>query len=346
VAAARPVAHPGPVDIVTFGPDDAAALAAYVELRNAVQAADSPWVHPVTVRQAEGFYRHGWDGEPDTPFLGTEGGEAVAFGTLSTTEYDNLHLAWVGSRVHPDHRRRGLGSEMIDAVVSAGRARGRTSFGVDAWDSKAAAAFAARHGFEARSAAINRRQLVADLDFGVVRARYDEARVYAQDYELVRRVGPTPDEELAAVAELSASINDAPTDDLDIEDEAFPPERIRAYEDAQEARGHRLYRVLARHRETGELAGHSVVAVDSERPELAEQHDTSVVASHRGHRLGLLLKADMTLWLRDREPQIVAVDTWNAESNSHMICVNELLGYRVMGREIEYQTNGDRGRPA
>jgi GNAT superfamily N-acetyltransferase len=325
------------MDIRPFGPDDAEDVAAYVALRNAVQAADSPWEHPTTFRQAAGAFRHGWDGEPDTPFLGVEGGVAVAYGTLSTSDYDNLHLAWVGAKVHPGHRRRGLGSLMLEAVVAEGRARGRTSFGVDAWESSSSRAFAARHGFEAKSAAVNRRQVLADVDLDELRARHEEALAYAQGYELVRRAGATPDDELAAVAEMTAAINDAPTDDLDIEDEAFPPERIRAYEDAQEARGHRLYRVLARHRTTGALAGHTVVAVDGERPELAEQHDTSVVGGHRGHRLGLLLKADMNLWLRDAEPQIVSIDTWNAESNAHMIGVNELLGYRVMGREVEYQ---------
>lgn len=35
-----------------------------------------------------------------------------------------------------------------------------------------------------------------------------------------------------------------------------------------------------------------------------------------------------------------AIDTWNAESNAHMIGVDELLGYRVMGREIVYQRSG------
>ena len=95
--------------------------------------------------------------------------------------------------------------------------------------------------------------------------------------------------------------------------------------------------MLARHRETGELAGHSVVVVEGERPELGQQHDTSVVASHRGHRLGVLLKTDMNLWLRDVQPQLVSIDTWNAESNDHMIGVNELIGYRVMGRELEFQ---------
>jgi len=31
------------------------------------------------------------------------------------------------------------------------------------------------------------------------------------------------------------------------------------------------------------------------------------------------------------------MDTWNAESNDHMIGINEALGYRVMGRAIEFQ---------
>ena len=88
---------------------------------------------------------------------------------------------------------------------------------------------------------------------------------------------------------------------------------------------------------TGELAGHTVVAVDSERPFIGDQHDTSVVGAHRGHRLGQLLKSGMLLRLRDLEPQLETIDTWNAESNDHMIGVNELLGYRIMGREVQYQ---------
>ena len=74
-----------------------------------------------------------------------------------------------------------------------------------------------------------------------------------------------------------------------------------------------------------------------ERPEIGDQHDTAVVRAHRGHRLGLLLKAGMLLWLAEVEPQLETVDTWNAESNDHMIAVNEALGYRVMGRELQFQ---------
>ena len=164
-----------------------------------------------------------------------------------------------------------------------------------------------------------------------------EAVAGAGDYELVRRPGRSPDAELDDLAVLTAAINDAPTDDLEIEDEVFDAARIRAYEDAQLERGYIFYRLLARHRTTGELAGQTVVAVDRERPHLAEQHDTSVVRAHRGHRLGALLKSGMLQWLREEQPQVVEIDTWNAESNAHMIGVNETLGYRVMGRGLDLQ---------
>jgi GNAT superfamily N-acetyltransferase len=119
----------------------------------------------------------------------------------------------------------------------------------------------------------------------------------------------------------------------------FSPERLATYEDATLSRGDGLYRLVARHRDSGELAGHTIVAVESRRPAVARQHDTAVARAHRGHRLGVLLKTGMLLWLAEAEPQIETVDTHNAESNDHMIAVNEALGYRVMARSVEFQTS-------
>jgi len=325
------------MEIRRFSPDDDAELAAFVDVTNAASAVDSPWVHPLTLHAADGRLRYGWDGEVEAPFVGYADGAPVAVGTVATTDYDNLHLAWLGLKVRPESRRRGLGSEMLDALVTEVKAQSRTSIGADGWDDEVPRAFAARHGFEEKSRAINRRQHLAEVDWAVLERLHAEALTRASAYELVRQVGRTPDDELTTVAEMSAAINDAPTDDLDIEDEVISPERVRAYEDAQLARGYSLYRVLARHRETGELAGHSVVTIDGERPEIGHQHDTSVVAAHRGHRLGVLVKTEMNLWLRDDQPQLVSIDTWNAESNDHMIEVNDAIGYRIMGRELQFQ---------
>jgi hypothetical protein len=208
---------------------------------------------------------------------------------------------------------------------------------MDGWESDAARGFAARHGLAPKAREVNRRQFLADLDWTALDRLHAEAAPHAAAYELVRTPSRTPDEELPAMAAMVAAINDAPIDDLDIEDEVFTPERIRAYEHAQAARGILLHRVVARHRETGELAGQTVVGVDGERPELAEQHDTSVVRAHRGHRLGLLLKIELLRWLREAQPQVATIDTWNSASNDHMIGVNEVLGYRVMGRALAFQ---------
>jgi GNAT superfamily N-acetyltransferase len=325
------------MQIHEFTADDSATVAEVVELANAVHKVDSPWVHPETVARYAATMRHGWDGEPPRCFAGREAGRLVATGELSTSEWDNTHLAWAGVFVHPDERRRGRGTEMFSFLCEEARRVGRRSIGIDGWDSPVVLGFAAKHGLPKCSSAINRRQYFDEIERDTVEQMYVDALAAASAYELVRLTGRTPEDMLEPVARMSASINDAPTDDLDIEDEVFSADRIHNYENATLARGHRLHRVLARHRETGELAGHTVVAVESDRPTVGHQHDTSVARAHRGHRLGLLLKTDMLRWLVDAEPQLKTVDTWNAESNNFMISVNEKLGYRVLGRELQFQ---------
>jgi GNAT superfamily N-acetyltransferase len=325
------------MQIRRYTPDDADALAAAVALVNAVREHDAPFAHPVTVQGHGGWIRHGWDGEPPEAYAAVEGGRVVGLVEVHVSEWDNTHLAWLGGQVHPVFRGAGRGTALLAFAEARARELGRTSIGIDGWDIESTRRFAGSHDLPVRSTAVNRRQTLAKVDWDLLGRMYDEATAAASDYELLHIAGPTPVTLLDAVAEMTAAINDAPTDDLDIEDEVFPKERIAGYERAQAARGRRLYRVVARHKGTGVLAGHTVVAVEGERPWIGDQHDTSVVRAHRGHRLGLLLKADMLRWLADVEPGLETVDTWNAESNDHMIAVNEALGYEMLARELEMQ---------
>lgn len=325
------------MDIRQFGPDDREALQHFVDITNASRRADSPWAHPLTLAEADGQLRWGWDKEPSVAFLAISDGAPVGLAEYATSEWDNHHLAWLWVEVHPEHRRRGHGTALLEAMIERARGEGRTSVGINGWESAAASGFAKAHGFELKSQDINRRQVLAEVDWDLVERLHAEATTAAASYELVRRTGRTPDDELDALAALTAAINDAPTDDLDIEDEVFPPQRVRDYEEAHAGRGLLLHRVIARHRESGELAGHTDVVVEAERPEIGHQHDTAVARAHRGHRLGLLLKSDMMLWLREERPELATVDTWNAESNDHMIGVNQQLGYRILGRSLSFQ---------
>ncbi len=325
------------MDIRRFTPDDRDTIVAAVDLNNAAQKIDAPFDYPMTVEEYTLMRRHGWDGEVPETYAAWEDDRLVGVTAVHTSEWDNKHLAWGELLVHPDLRGAGRGSELLAFAENRARELGRTSIGLDGWDGKETNRFAAKHGLPRKGSAIKRRQTLARLDRSAVEEMYDEARTAASAYELLRISGRTPAELLDAVAEMTAAINDAPTDDLDIEDEVFPAERIMAYEAAQEARNRRIYRVVAAHRDTGALAGHTVVVVEAERPEIGDQHDTSVVAAHRGHRLGLLLKADMLRWLAEEEPALATIDTWNMESNARMIEVNERLGYEILGRELQFQ---------
>ena len=325
------------MEIREFTPDHRDTVVAVVELNNAAKKVDAPFDYPTTVDEYTLMLRHGWDGEVPETYAAWDDGRLVGVTAVHTSEWDNRHLAWGEVLVHPDVRGAGRGSEMLAFAENRARELGRTSIGLDGWDTDDTKRFAAKHDLPRKGAAIKRRQTLAKLDRAEIEQLYDEARTAASSYELVRLAGRTPDDLLEAVAEMTAAINDAPTDDLDIEDEVFPVERVAAYEAAQEARNRRFYRVVARHRDTGALAGHTVVVVEAERPEIGDQHDTSVVASHRGHRLGLLLKTDMLRWMAKVEPALATIDTWNMESNSPMIAVNERLGYEILGRELQFQ---------
>lgn len=323
------------MDLVEFGPDDGAHVGAFLELTAATDAVDCPWEPPRTPYRQEMSMRHSWEGEPGRWFVAYDGRTPVGTAVIDASDYDNLEMAWLTMRVAPPYRRRGLGTALLAALEAITSGMDRPLVGADGWDSEATAKFAAVRGYAQKAVAVRRIQDVATApDPRPIR---DEALARAQDYELVRIDGFAPDDLLPQLADLTAAINDAPVDDLEWEDEVFSPARVHAYERAQIESGYRFRRILARHRTTGELAGHTVVVVDGESPHVAEQHDTSVARAHRGHRLGLLLKTEMLLWLAETEPQVTHVHTDNAESNRHMGAVNERLGYRVVGRSLEFQ---------
>ena len=321
--------------LVEFGLEDADHLKAFVALRRAIDAVDCPWEPVWTEHRQAAYMRHSWEGEPGRWFVAYDGDEPVGTASIDASDYDNLEMAWLSVRIAPDRRRRGFGTQLLRDLEAVAVEMGRPLLLIDGWDGAATLGFAATTSYERKSAEIRRRQVVARAPDP--RSIRDEALEHASEYDLLRFEGYSPDEMLPALVDLTSAINDAPLDDLEWEDEIYSPERVRAYERAQIESGYRFRRIVARHRDTGELAGHTVVVVDSERPAIAEQHDTSVVRAHRGHRLGLLLKAEMLLWLADDEPQVERIYTNNAESNRYMIAVNERLGYEPVGRIVEFQ---------
>jgi RimJ/RimL family protein N-acetyltransferase len=64
-----------------------------------------------------------------------------------------------------------------------------------------------------------------------------------------------------------------------------------------------------------------------------------VARSHRGRKLGLLLKIEMLHWLADAEPQLKMIETWNNGDNRFMINVNDAMGYRLSQVYATFERN-------
>ena len=178
------------MDLRQFGPDDASAIRDCAAVRNAVRSLDSPWRHPATEANLAGHYRYGWDLEPETPFLAVVDGEVVGYASLRDERARQPAPGLARRRdpsrppsPRPRHRRaRG-------ARRAGPRDSGRTSVGIAGWEGDVTRAFAARHGFELGSVAVNRRQILAEVDWADVERRRADARPHAEDYELIRRTG-------------------------------------------------------------------------------------------------------------------------------------------------------------
>lgn len=313
-------------------------IAAAVALIEAARAIDAPHELSPTTSSFHAQLRHGWDGDPSAwALVRDHDGNAVAVLEVNLPVWDNTHVGFIDVIVEPSARRQGVARQLFGIGVEKVREAGRTLVLAEAWDGSAGAGFLKAMGLDPASDEVKREIDLTSADWKRLDEAYEAARQRAVAYELVRIPGATPEHLLADIVALTQAINDAPTDDLDIEDEVFSPERIRAFEAAQVAYDRRIYRLVARESDTGDLAGHTMVGVENERPWHGRQYDTSVLRTHRGHRLGMLLKIGMLHWLREAEPQLRTVSTWNAASNAHMIQVNEAVGYHVIANAIVWQ---------
>jgi GNAT superfamily N-acetyltransferase len=316
---------------------DEASAAGAVSVLEAAREADRPHRPGHILAEFQAWVACGWDGDVPLFALGSEDGKVVALAEMVLPSWDNRHLCLVDLVVDPRARARGVGTALLEAVMERARSTGRSTLVTGSLEHPAPVALAKRFGLTQVSVEQARRQDLDALDREALREALKEASAHSEGYDVERMPRIVPEEMAPDVVALNAAINDAPVDGLDLEDEVFSVARLRVFERTQVALGRRTYRLVARDRSSGRLAGHTVVAISAQQPWHAVQYDTSVVRDHRGHRLGLLLKLTMLGWLEECEPQLRLVDTWNSATNVHMVSVNERVGYRLTETVLDWQ---------
>ncbi len=208
--------------------------------------------------------------------------------------HDNLAQAGVLVTVHPDHRRRGAGTALLAHVEAAALEHSRTVFlaetqwRVGARD-EGGEDFAAAHGYAGAQTVLR-----SSLSLPADRARLEAAvQAGVEDGYVVRTCWDgIPESWLAGRAELSRRMStDIPMGDLVLEEESWDEERVRTDYQRIAAIGRRVIDAYALHEATRELVGYTQVQVPQAHPQVAFQQDTLVLREHRGHGLGLRMKA-------------------------------------------------------
>ncbi|WP_460370543.1 GNAT family N-acetyltransferase, partial [Actinocorallia lasiicapitis] len=152
-------------------------------------------------------------------------------------------------------------------------------------------------------------------------------------YRLVRWTGPVPDRLAVAYAYAKRAM----ADHTDGRTSVWNADMVRETGEAVAKRGDDLYTVAALH--GSRLAGFTEIVIPGDAPERAFQYDTAVVPEHRGRRIGIWLKAVMLTWLGAERPEVVEIETDNAEENAHMLAVNRELGFLPQREYREYQAD-------
>jgi GNAT superfamily N-acetyltransferase len=260
---------------------------------------------------------------------------ALGYAALRIELADNLELIYGELWVAPDARRRGIGSALHAETLRVAARHNRSLLMWEGPSSTDPGEFAAYH----QGKPVERvTRSVLDLHT-VDRTRYTalaEPSPANADYTLIRWLDYCPPELVGSYCAAMSAMQDAPMGESVYEITAFTPEKLAAYEESSAILGVRRH-VLAAVDQTGEVAGFHAFASYPDEPQTLEVWDTGVVRAHRGHGLGLRIKAAAALWGMEEYPAARWFQTFNNADNAPMLRVNRELGYQASEDWIKFE---------
>ena len=334
------------MEVRLLRPDDDAMVTEWHGVFEAVEQDLWPGLAGFSRRDIQAFVRHrGRYRRYDLLAARETGGPILGCGYMEVPLRDNLHSVEVMMGVHPAHRRRGVGTAIVEEMGRLASADGRRVLNtivevpLDRAENHPWLHFAPRVGFEAMLPSNVRHLAVpveqASLDeLGAVVAR---ARG-AGDYRAFAFEAPWPDQYIEDECELLRRMStDEPSGDADKEEEVWTRDRLREHDELRaSARRPSWWPSRSTSRRAAWWPAPSCCSA-TDAPGQAWQLVTIVHPEHRGHRLGLAVKLANLDFLAERAPAVRMIGTGNAQENAPMIAVNDMLGFEIAGVGMFWQ---------
>jgi mycothiol synthase len=255
-------------------------------------------------------------------------------------EGTNMHLCWSGFEVHPQFRRSGLSTQLLEHVLRIAQRENRRVLLLDSNERVPAGAhFAQKIGAKPGIENHTNRLLLEELDRDMLERWIKEAPV--EEFELGFYTDDYPESELEALCELFDVMNTAPRGELEINDDKTTPEKLLEWEHARKAQEVQRWTAFVRERSTGQYAGFTTTGWQPNRPHILGQWGTGVNPIYRGKGLGKWLKAAMLGRVMGERPEVNQVRTGNADSNGPMLRINHALGFKPFIARTEWQLEVD-----
>jgi GNAT superfamily N-acetyltransferase len=196
--------------------------------------------------------------------------------------------------------------------------------------------FAEKRGFALANVEV-RRILDLPVDDTVLQAWIDDSAPHHRDYRIETYADDVPDELLPSLVHVVNQLAlDAPTGDLEFEAEAMTVEGFKDRRDKIKEMGRTVYETVAIAPD-GDVVAHSTLSVSADDPDLCFQWGTLVRRDHRGHRLGMALKAANLRAMQRAHPEQKRIVTTNSEVNAPMVAINEEMGFKPVELLAEFQ---------
>ncbi|GAA4618515.1 GNAT family N-acetyltransferase [Actinoallomurus liliacearum] len=250
------------------------------------------------------------------------------------TRPGETHRADLDLTVHPAERRRGVGTRLLAAAAGAARDDGRRNVFALVEAGSPGELFLRARDFRRVLTLTYARLALAQVDPDRL------ARIVARPhpgYRLASWDGVVPDELAATFAASRRAMDDMPMGDTDYGTQTWDVDRVRAAARAVGDRGDLLHTVVAIDESNGSIAGFTELVVRGDGKGDAQHYGTGVLPEHRGHGLGLWMKAESIRQAGERHPALDGLLTDTADGNRSMRAINDSLGYEPTHREYGYQ---------